>query len=411
MKDVIRAVVVVDPIGSAFKYGCEIRSMGYQAVALITKNRYSEGLNKFHNVSGYEVVLFSSTLEEAVAVLSDFQVRAVIPGSDVGITMSDNLAEYLSLLGNSTETSLARFDKLEMKLRLGQFGVRSTPAHSLSIDGLIKGHELNLPYPVVVKPTQGTGSRNVRVCCSRSDVYKALAAIETVESALPEPDRQVLVEEYIPGTEYFVVTANLGRPNFKRMLCFAEYEKIQVGDNPSVYRNIRSIATDSEKAREVFSYVCDINSAIGADFGINDVELKINTAGVFVIEQNGRLPGANVPVLIEKCTGLNCYRLNVDIFLSKACLELSPPCYSRHFCVCCLITEEAGVMGEVEGIGLVESLESFDALQLMVSAGEHVRATQDFLSAWAFVYLIHEDPWVLRKDSERVHASLRMRLA
>jgi hypothetical protein len=118
-----------------------------------------------------------------------------------------------------------------------------------------------------------------------------------------------------------------------------------------------------------------------------------------------------VPSLIELCTGLNCYDLNIDIYLGHAPLTLAVPHYDKHFCICCLISEQSGTVTGIEGITLIEELDSFHELGFFVEKGEAIKATRDFLSAWGFVYLIHKDPEVLRRHSDTVHERLKLAFA
>lgn len=405
-----QTVVVIDPISSGRRYGQDIRQKGYHALALVTRKQFPGRLQKLHGVDAFDEVVYVESLEQAKVCIAGRDVHAVIPGSDSALRISDRLAAHLELAGNPVPTYVARMNKLEMKRRLQHEGVPVIPAFRLSMDQLAKGHDPGITFPVVVKPTQGTGARKVKVCQSKSDIYKALAAIESnVEAGVLE-EKHALVEAYVEGPEYFIVTANLGAMG-RQILCFAEYEKIRIGDNPSVYRNIRSLSPISDQARQAFAYVSQVNLAIEANIGINDIEFKINPAGHFIIEQNGRLPGANVPSLIELCTGLNCYDLNIDIYLGHAPLTLAVPHYDKHFCICCLISEQSGTVTSIEGIKLVEELDSFHELGFLVDKGEVVEATRDFLSTWGFVYLIHEDPEVLRKHAETVHERLKLVLA
>lgn len=403
-------VVVVDPISSGRRYGQDIRHKGYQALALVTRKQFPGRLHKLHGVDGFDEVVYVESLEQAKVSMAGREVNAVIPGSDSALRISDRLAAHLGLVGNPVHTCKARMNKLEMKRRLQHEGVPVMPAFRLSMDELAEGRDPGVAFPVVVKPIQGTGAKNVKVCESRSDMYKALAAIESdVEPGVQE-EAHALVEAYVEGPEYFIVTANLGAAG-RQILCFAEYEKIQIGAHPSVYRNIRSISPVSDQARQAFAYISQVNSAIEANIGINDIEFKINPSGHFIIEQNGRLPGANVPSLIELCTGLNCYDLNIDIYLGHAPLTLAIPHYDKHFCICCLISEQSGTVTGFEGIKLVEALDSFHELGFLVEKGEVIEATRDFLSTWGFVYLIHKDPEVLRKHAETVHERLKLALS
>lgn len=405
-----QTVVVIDPISSGRRYGQDIRHKGYYALALVTRKQFPGRLQKLYGVDGFDEVVHVESLEQAKVSIAGREVHAVIPGSDSALRISDRLAAHLGLAGNPVPTCVARMNKLEMKRRLQHEGVPVMPASKLSMDELAEGHDPGIVFPVVVKPTQGTGARNVKVCRSRSDMYKALAAIESNLEPRTQEEKHALVEAYVEGPEYFIVTANLGATG-RQILCFAEYEKIRVGDHPSVYRNIRSISPISDQARQAFAYVSQVNSAIEANIGINDIEFKINPAGHFIIEQNGRLPGANVPTLIELCTGLNCYDLNIDIYLGHAPLTLAVPHYDKHFCICCLISEQGGTVTGIEGIKLVEELDSFHELGFLVEEGEVIEATRDFLSTWGFVYLIHEDPEVLRRHAETVHERLKLALS
>jgi hypothetical protein len=46
-----------------------------------------------------------------------------------------------------------------------------------------------------------------------------------------------------------------------------------------------------------------------------------------------------------------------------------------------------------------------------VRRGEVIEATRDFLSTWGFVYLVHEDCDLLRRQAEIVHENLKLTLA
>ncbi|WP_409489129.1 ATP-grasp domain-containing protein [Pseudomonas promysalinigenes] len=405
-----QTVVVIDPISSGRRYGQDIRQKGYHALAMVTRKQFPGLLQKLHGVDAFDEVVYVESLEQAKISLVGRDVHAVIPGSDSALQISDRLAAHLGLAGNPVQTYMARMNKLEMKRRLQHEGVSVVPAFRLTMDQLAKEYDPELTFPVVVKPTQGTGASNVKICQSKSDLYKALAAIESNAEAGGAEENHALVEAYVEGPEYFIVTANLGAMG-RQILCFAEYEKIRVGDNPSVYRNIRSLSPISDLARQAFAYVSQVNLAIEANIGINDIEFKITPAGHFIIEQNGRLPGANVPSLIELCTGLNCYDLNINIYLGHVPITFAAPHYGKHFCICCLISEQRGTLTGIEGIKLVEELDSFHEFGFLVDEGDVIEPTRDFLSTWGFVYLIHEDPEVLRRHAETVHERLKLVLA
>lgn len=402
------SIVVIDPVSSGRRYGLEISKKGFRSIALTTRDRFPGNLDRLHSCEGYSDSIKAYDFDEAVEKLSGLNVQAIIPGSDSALKFTDRLAHHFSLVGNPVSTRQARANKFSMKQQLRLREVPATQSVQVSLDEMIRGELPELQFPAVVKPSQGTGAKNVKVCHNRGEVYKALAAIESANEGHVDEERAALIEEFIEGPEFFIATANFGKGEKKQILCFAEYEKISIGNNPSIYKNIRSLPPLSEQALQAFSYIKQVNEALDVDFGINDVEFKINEKGHFIIEQNGRLPGANVPSLIEACTGLNCYDLNLNIFLGQSDRALSEVHYQKHFCICCLINAEAGQIQVIDGLDVVSKLSSVHDINLLVKEGDHVQDTQDFLSTWGFVYLVHEDPKVLAEHSRIVHETLRL---
>ncbi|QHF47664.1 hypothetical protein PspS35_29140 [Pseudomonas sp. S35] len=404
----LQSIVVIDPVSSARRYGTEITKKGFRSVALVTRDRFPGMLDRLHSCDGFEMTVKAYDFSEAIERLLDLNVKAILPGSDSALKLSDELAQYFGLIGNPVATRQARTNKLAMKHRLHANSVPATISTEVSLDQLLKCDSVEFKYPAVVKPCQGTGSKNVKICHSRADVFKAVAAIESAHEGYIQEERGALIETFIEGPEYFMATANFGKYKKKNILCFAEYEKIRVGNNPSVYKNIRSLSTLSSQARHAFKYIRKINEALEVDYGINDIEFKNSVDGWVIIEQNGRLPGANVPAIAEQCTGLNWYSLNLDVFLGRFIGDFKGVNYKKHFCICCLVNVSVGEVISVSGIDEVKELSSLVNIDVLVKAGDLVQDTQDFLSTWGFVYLMHENQNVLEEHSKLVHGVMRL---
>lgn len=393
-------------MSSAVHYGKAIQARGYRAVALISVKELSVGLRRLQNLGEFQHIVYAENLSSAVAMLSRLNICAVVPGSDIGVSLADELSAYYGLVGNSTDTSLLRVDKALQKSALIRNGISVAWGLEVGLHGIAQKELKCLKYPVVVKPCRGTGGRNVRFCRSFDEVEESISNIRNNHEARGDEDRKALVEEYLSGEEYFVVTANFGRAESKQLLCFAVYEKLMRQGSPSVYKNIRSLPLHEHKAELAFSYVKTVNDALDVIFGINDVELKIGQNGPLMIEQNGRMPGALVPKLIGVCAGVDCYQLALDIYLGDRSVHIGHLEFKRHFCVCCLVSEDSGIIAEIHGLEMVKSLESFHMMNLHVAVGDHVEVTQDFLSSWGMVYLVHDSFEVLQAESELVHKSL-----
>ncbi|KFF83317.1 ATP-grasp domain-containing protein [Pseudomonas syringae] len=402
------AIVVIDPVSSGRRYGLEILQKGYTSVALVTRTKFPGRLHRLFSSSDFQEVIFSENLIDSIEKLSLQNVKAIVPGSDSALKFCDTLAEHLGLTGNPVRTQKARYSKLEMKRALKLNNVPTTGVEALSLDTARKSDLSFTQFPVVVKPTQGTGSKNVKVCHNVGDIYRALSLIESTNESFNSGEKEALIEPYIVGKEYCVAIANFGKGNDKELLCIAEYEKIQINNNPSIYKNIRSVRIDDDLSSRIFDYATRVNMALEADYGINDIELKVDGDDIQLIEQNGRLPGADLPRMIELCTGRNLYQVNIDIYLGLAGVPRVPVEYKKHFCVCCLINFESGLIDRIEGVAEIEKLSSFQDMNIIVSEAEIIEPTHDFLSTWGFVFLLHDDAETLMQHSKMVHEHMKI---
>jgi biotin carboxylase len=403
-------IAVIDPISSGRRYGQEARSLGIKSIALLTGTAMPESLKRFASVEAFDEVHRIENLDETIGYLERQGVSAVVAGHHFALRLVDAVADRLGLACNPLAGVDARLNKLAMKQRLQDRGVAATRSHAINSATMDRFDSLGMKFPVVLKPSEGSGALNVKVCRNRADLDDGLRAIEALDAVYAGHDGDSLVEEFIEGPEHFITTANYGDGS-RQLLCFAAYDKVQVDDRPSIYRNIYSLPIDTAKAQAAFQYACEVNHALDVVHGINDIEFKFTADGPRIIEQNNRLPGANVPFLIEQCTGINCYRLNLDIFSRQAPEPRPPVTYGKHFWICCLANEVQGVVEGMQGLDEVRALPGIAGVDLMVAPGDAARKTVDFITTWAFVYMVHEDPQQLRRNAEFIHDTMRLRVA
>lgn len=401
-----KCIVIVDPLSSARHYGSLISQLGFQPVALLTRKRFVGLQQRFHSLEGYAEVRIAFNINQAMALLKGLNVKALIPGSDSALRFIDELAERLGLVGNPWTTSISRYNKFELKKKLVACGVDATPSALLT--PINQAHlEPDLNFPLVIKPSQGSGSRNVKICHTLQDFKAACDSIANSKDGEISGENDIIAETYLEGTEYFITTANMGNNN-RKMLCFAQYEKLNKNGHASIYKNITSLPITGPLAEIAQHYAEQVNTAIEANYGINDIEIKIHDDRPLIIEQNGRLPGANVPMMIETCTGISCYRLNLEIYISGNARPIESVNYFKHFCICCLISERNGKIDSLTGLDKLNTLSSFHSMDILSREGDYIPETIDFLSAWGFVYLINEDLNLLEADAAFVHENLKI---
>jgi len=406
MSEPFPAVAIIDPFSSGALFGCEARRLGLRPYAVFSGPDLPEHSLRSFRRYDFEDAHSHTDLDTTVAWLRARGVRAVVPGTQTALGLVDVVADRLGVPGNCPATAAARADKGQMKQRLRAKDVAcAASTESDRLADLLRWTE-QIGYPVVTKPPRGFGTKGVRVCKDRAELEAGFDYIMNLPPLYHGGRPRVLVEEYLDGEEYFINF--LHRGDERQLLCVARYEKIRTTLSAGVYRNIWSLPLAAPEAHAAADYVCEVNRALAVRIGINDIEFKLTSRGPRVIELNNRLPGAFVPDLIHRCSGFDCYAENLRVFLGLAPAARGPVRYHRHFCVCCLISDAAGTVTGIEGMSVVRNLSSFVGVHFNVRVGDSIEPTTDLQSTWGLVFLVHEDPDVLRENAEIVHRALRV---
>jgi biotin carboxylase len=180
----------------------------------------------------------------------------------------------------------------------------------------------------VLKPRQGSASRDAHRVGDRDDLARLLAAGGLLadeeggmilEGYLPTTDHRVSrfapivsVESYVSGGElhHFAVTGRLA---------FAE-----------PFRETGSVLPSdlsSELASMAEATAAEAIAALGATYGCFHTEMKFTADGPRIIEVNGRI-GGGIPEMVELAGG-NASILRLAMELALGLPSLVQPCYSR----------------------------------------------------------------------------------
>ena len=123
--------------------------------------------------------------------------------SDIAMPSVNYVANELGLVGNSLESTLISTDKFEMRKALTAAGVSCPKFAFFSEPNFSEDTEFT--FPVIVKPTDRSGSRGV------TKVYEPGKVNEAIEKALANSiNERAIVEEFIEGREFSVegISAN-----------------------------------------------------------------------------------------------------------------------------------------------------------------------------------------------------------
>ena len=252
-------------------------------------------------------VLELARRERAVAVLTC--------GSDVALAACARASETLGLKGPAVSVvdkwcskPAFRAHQRSAKLRHPGF-VAGRDAERVAQEAA------SLPGPLIVKPSDRSGSRGVRKLESAADPG-LVAAIEAARSISFSND--VCVEQFIEGTEYG------GDCWVRRGRIIALFPTLKLMDGFIVRGHRIPALLPAETETAIHQELQDHIHATGYEDGPINFDIRVDAEGrPWIIEIAPRLGGNWIPDAIAQSTGVNVYSALVDNALDRP-VDLAP---------------------------------------------------------------------------------------
>lgn len=234
--------------------------------------------------------------DKTVDIAKKHAVQAIVTAAtDNPIPMMARVAKKLNLIFPTLNSVANVLSKSDFKRIMMGNGILCAKGHTFHINE--KPAELDLNYPVIVKPNKNSGSRGVIKCVTLEEVLNSLLKITPFCK-----DGYYLVEEYIEGDEISVEAfVHKGRIHI-----------IQVTDKETglppynVEISHRQPSKYLERVDEVSAILQKVVDVTGLDNCAIHPEMKINSRGVFIIEIGPRLGGDFITSdLVPLSTGIN----------------------------------------------------------------------------------------------------------
>ncbi len=197
-------------------------------------------------------------------------------------------------------------------------------------------------FPLIVKPSVGSGSVGVRRIDDEAGLEEALAEFERTGTA-------AVVEEYAPGPSLSLeVLAQHGEP-VSLLPTLLEFDRVY--DCKRVIAPVEDVATAGGSGTvdaEVLATLDDVSCRLARGLqlnGIMDVEVMVHSGSVKVLEIDARLP-SQTPTAVYHCCGINM----VSLF-ARTVLEGRVPAVKRSPVAACCYQHVAVANGAVEVLG------------------------------------------------------------
>ncbi|MEI6555574.1 MAG: ATP-grasp domain-containing protein [Paludibacter sp.] len=200
--------------------------------------------------------------------------------SDAAVPTVNFVAGKMGLTGNSFADAAVCTDKYKMRRRFAEFNV-SSPKFVISDEGYSVE---NFCFPVIVKPTDRSGSRGVKKIENQGDLQVAVARAKSESFS-----HQAIIEEYISGQEVSVESISWEGKHY----ILAITDKVTTGAPYFVELEHHQPSQLSEEIQQkIKSETLKALNALNIRFGASHSEFKITDGGdVFAIEVGARMGG------------------------------------------------------------------------------------------------------------------------
>jgi predicted ATP-grasp superfamily ATP-dependent carboligase len=257
--------------------------------------------------------------ESIIQELSKFDIKTVIPGSEIAVLLADSLSQKLSLpTTNDPRLSSARRNKYDMQKALEQAGVNSIPVFktnkSETIFNWLKTQ--GIQYPIVLKPLASAGTDGVSICQNQEQAQLAFNELIDTVNALGENNNELLVQPYLHGIEYVVNTVSSNGRHYVTEII--RVNKRTINASP-VYDYAEVLSpVEHELLYELLSeYVKKVLDALGIQFGAGHSEVMlVNETTPVLIETAARPIGGIDLSAYTEALGYNHISMVAESYLN-----------------------------------------------------------------------------------------------
>lgn len=408
--------LILDPVG---KYPSHLLrflggQLGRAAVAVFTSpGRYLLWRDNWEEEYGrYVIDTFMAGKTTSAALAAEISSRhphidGVIPWDEETVLLGARLSDLLGLGWNSLDVLERCRDKAVMKAWLRQHTRARINASATVSDGeaAVAFQRRVNRWPIVVKPTAGSGSEAVYFASNDSELLR------DCQRVLKSGRGEVLLEEYIGGVEIVINGVVDGKSDLL-VTDVWHYDRRTSHGVPNLFYQTYKVPTNASMFSRVSHYAAQIVETLGLRRCPIHMEVKVDDRGPCLIEVGARFPGGNLSILASKLHGRSLLELAACHYLAEIPLSSRDLDYARYDhhearVLHGIQSDRVSPIRRVLGADEVRALPSFDEFGKLRPLGTSAPVTEDLETAAWELYLIHPESHQIAKDAERVFSLLR----
>jgi argininosuccinate lyase len=331
-------------------------------------------------------------------------VAGILSSSEYFAATAAALAAEYRLPGPDPDTLQACRNKWKQRRILRATGLL-TPKFERVVS-LKEAREIlrHIPLPVIVKPTQGSGSVGVRLCRTAEEVaeHAGLLLQRTVNERGMPMLAELLIEEYLIGPEFSAEAFQGSVIGITRKHVSAEPFFVELGhDFPA------GLPADVDKG--ITNVAQDALRALGLTWGPSHIELRLTPSGPMIIEVNPRLAGGFIPEIVRLALGIDVVRATVRLAAGE-----KPELRSRqrmNASIRFVTPGRNGTIHEISGIAAALRTAGVVDVQMYRKRGDRIQIRNDFRDRIGHVVSCAERSTEAAKAAESARNQIEIQLS
>lgn len=331
--------------------------------------------------------------------LKKYKIKCVIPGTESGVQLADELIERLGLhQKNDFRFSLARRNKFLMQNALKEKNINHIPSFIVSNQTSLLQSAAQMGYPLVLKPPASSDAEGVTFCYDETQLLLAFNSLVGKKDLYDQDLSQLLLQKKMEGTEFVVNTVSWNGRHFITDV----WSNIKLKDG-FIYDYQDLINPYEGVGIIISSYIRSVLDALGISYGASHSELIMTKSGPVLIEIGARVHGDFAPSCTMAALGYNQLSVMAQVYLYEECIdqyfdELEKRPIKKASRIVSMISNAAGTINNVTPVDRYYQLKSFFAKQHSFKPGKKLYATESLMTSPGNLYLVANNPEQLVED-------------
>lgn len=320
-------------------------------------------------------------------------IIGIFSSSEYFIETAARVASQLGLRGNSVKAinDCRHKERLYFLLESKGFSVPKTQFIQENI-------ECNpiIDFPIIVKPSNGSGSFGVKLCQNLSSFRVQKDKIFSEPNERGEGNQGVLMQEYVPGFEY---SAEVIITEDQCILIGITKKHVQPGENFIEYGHDFPLSLEPSKLKTLTDTIEGALKAVGYSFGPAHIEFKWVKGKVTFIEINPRLAGGMIPQLIQLATGQNIYAIILNLYAGKK-VDFTF-IHNRGASIRFFVANHEGIIKQMATLRNFRGVKDLKTIVFTKAVGDEINLHHDFRDRIGYVIVEGKNSQASRKKADR----------